>query len=340
MGTGLALTPPDGCYIRVAAKSSLALQFTRVEAGVIDPDYRGELKVLLNNYSTFEDIEIFRGQAVAQIVMERAVLAPLIEVSDLSPTSRGSRGVSVARSPDKYWPLAFYQNPAESHLLYYSLDQQESSAATEASTTQELPRETDQSVTQEMSRADSLEEQMANLELKRAVSSLQSEGDANPSVAHRESTSRESIPYRPLDAATLAQQGYVEVTPGEATRLRRAGRIGNPLVYRDKSLPGKPVVKALVKIPSSGGKKDAPGTGQGATSTPVVSSGEITRKSSIGETPLPGGSRIKALTAAAGLDKEHAERVRFLAPTDSSERPRPQLRIREERDEPPPQTQV
>ncbi|KAI6192038.1 DeoxyUTP pyrophosphatase domain containing protein [Aphelenchoides bicaudatus] len=55
VGTGLKMAIPTGYYGRVAPRSGLAVKnFIDVGAGVIDEDYRGELKVLLFNFSDTE----------------------------------------------------------------------------------------------------------------------------------------------------------------------------------------------------------------------------------------------------------------------------------------------
>ena len=47
VGTGIALSIPDGLYGRVAPRSGLAVKHCiNVGAGVIDPDYTGEVKVV------------------------------------------------------------------------------------------------------------------------------------------------------------------------------------------------------------------------------------------------------------------------------------------------------
>ena len=50
INTRLAMRPPKGTYIRIAPRSGLAAKHKiQVDAGVVNPDYTGELKVLLSN---------------------------------------------------------------------------------------------------------------------------------------------------------------------------------------------------------------------------------------------------------------------------------------------------
>ena len=50
--TGLAMALPTGCYGRIAPRSGLALKkFIDIGTGVIDADYRGEVGVILFNFS-------------------------------------------------------------------------------------------------------------------------------------------------------------------------------------------------------------------------------------------------------------------------------------------------
>ena len=56
---------PLGHYGRMAPRSGLAVKkFIDVGAGVIDSDYRGEVKILLFNFSN-EDFEVKKGDRIA-----------------------------------------------------------------------------------------------------------------------------------------------------------------------------------------------------------------------------------------------------------------------------------
>ena len=62
---------PPGCYGRVAPRSGLAVKkFIDLGAGVIDSDYRGELGVVLFNFSN-EDFCINTGDRIAQLDFEK-----------------------------------------------------------------------------------------------------------------------------------------------------------------------------------------------------------------------------------------------------------------------------
>ena len=65
VSTGLSMAIPEGYYGRVAPRSGLAVKnFIDVGAGVLDPDYRGEVKVLLFNFSEV-DFEVKKGDRIA-----------------------------------------------------------------------------------------------------------------------------------------------------------------------------------------------------------------------------------------------------------------------------------
>ena len=92
--TGIALEVPAGCAGLVYARSSLGAKRGLAPAnkvGVIDPDYRGEIKVVLLNHSK-QPQTLAPGERVAQFVIT-PVLQPLYEEAEaLSDTDRGAGG--------------------------------------------------------------------------------------------------------------------------------------------------------------------------------------------------------------------------------------------------------
>lgn len=90
--TGIAIAVPVGYYGRVAPRSGLALNHgLDVLAGVIDADYRGEVKIILINLGD-EKVSLKAGNRIAQLVLERADLFRVTEIDDLSVTDRGAKG--------------------------------------------------------------------------------------------------------------------------------------------------------------------------------------------------------------------------------------------------------
>ena len=81
-----------GHYGRLASKSGLAiLHHLHVGAEVIDPDYTGEIKVLLTNAAPCAH-SIVRGDPIAQLILEKVSLPILERVKELPPTTRGEQG--------------------------------------------------------------------------------------------------------------------------------------------------------------------------------------------------------------------------------------------------------
>ena len=99
--TGLAIELPPGTYGRVAPRSSLAIRGIETGAGVIDRDFRGEVKVLLRNWSD-EDLFIYKGDRVAQLVIEKIMEVGVNSVEHLTETVRGSRGFGYSGNEELY----------------------------------------------------------------------------------------------------------------------------------------------------------------------------------------------------------------------------------------------
>ena len=90
--TQIKLGIPPGYYGRIASKSRLALQDqVHVGAGVVDPDYAGEIKVLLINNSQHY-YQVKEGEPIAQLILERASVPILRQVKELPTTERDDRG--------------------------------------------------------------------------------------------------------------------------------------------------------------------------------------------------------------------------------------------------------
>jgi dUTP pyrophosphatase len=92
VSTGLAIGVPGDTYGQIAPRSGLALrQGVTVGTGVIDPDYRGEVKVLLFNHGS-ETFQVQRGMRIAQLILENCSTVPLVEVDSLPDTKRDQDG--------------------------------------------------------------------------------------------------------------------------------------------------------------------------------------------------------------------------------------------------------
>lgn len=95
VNTGITIGLPKDCYGRVAPRSGLAVKHgIQVGAGVIDPDYTGEVKVVLFNLGE-KDFEISIGDRIAQLILETCETPPVIEMDVAwrkNGTERGSSG--------------------------------------------------------------------------------------------------------------------------------------------------------------------------------------------------------------------------------------------------------
>lgn len=92
--TGLHIALPEGYEAQVRPRSGLALKhgITVLNTpGTIDADYRGEVMVLLVNFST-EDFVINDGERIAQMVIARHEQGEFVEVEELDETERGEGG--------------------------------------------------------------------------------------------------------------------------------------------------------------------------------------------------------------------------------------------------------
>ncbi|KAF2968732.1 hypothetical protein GQX73_g4828 [Xylaria multiplex] len=90
--TDIAIAVPAGTYGRIAPRSGLASKHSiQTGAGVIDADYRGQVKILLFNHSD-TDYAIAEGDRIAQLVIERIYTPKVVEVAELEESVRGAGG--------------------------------------------------------------------------------------------------------------------------------------------------------------------------------------------------------------------------------------------------------
>uniref|UniRef100_W5N6N1 Deoxyuridine 5'-triphosphate nucleotidohydrolase n=2 Tax=Lepisosteus oculatus TaxID=7918 RepID=W5N6N1_LEPOC len=90
--TDIQIAVPPGCYGRVAPRSGLAAKhFIDVGAGVVDEDYRGNVGVVLFNFSK-ETFEVKKGDRVAQLICERICYPEIEQHETLDETERGAGG--------------------------------------------------------------------------------------------------------------------------------------------------------------------------------------------------------------------------------------------------------
>lgn len=92
--TGLAFEVPEGYVMLIFSRSGQGFnQSIRLSncVGVVDSDYRGEVKVALHKDSAFSAI-VSRGDRIAQAMIVPAIQVDLEEVDALTETNRGSNG--------------------------------------------------------------------------------------------------------------------------------------------------------------------------------------------------------------------------------------------------------
>jgi dUTP pyrophosphatase len=93
VSTGIAVELPKGVYFRVAPRSGLAVKNSiHVMAGVVDPSYRGEIKIILRNFG-FLQFKVKKGDRIAQGILEQAKISQPKVVSELSASNRGENGI-------------------------------------------------------------------------------------------------------------------------------------------------------------------------------------------------------------------------------------------------------
>ncbi len=94
VSTGLVMELPEGVECQVRPRSGLALRHGVTlpnSPATIDPDYRGELRVILWNAGA-EPVSVPRGTRIAQLVFARFATPEVAEVREVGATERGEGG--------------------------------------------------------------------------------------------------------------------------------------------------------------------------------------------------------------------------------------------------------
>ncbi len=89
--TGISWEIPRGYYVKLAGRSGLASKGITPLGGIIDADYRGEVKVILHNLSDHPHT-LAKGDRIAQGIIMPVSQADFEETNTLSETQRNEGG--------------------------------------------------------------------------------------------------------------------------------------------------------------------------------------------------------------------------------------------------------
>ncbi len=92
--TGIAISLPSGYEAQIRPRSGLAIKYgigVLNAPGTIDADYRGEIKIILFNFSK-KDFIITPGTRIAQMVIAKHEIVDFAIAEELDETTRGSGG--------------------------------------------------------------------------------------------------------------------------------------------------------------------------------------------------------------------------------------------------------
>jgi len=121
---GLAIAVPEGTNGRIAPRRGLATKAVSVDTGVIDADYREEVKVLLVNYNSI-NYEVRNGDWIVQLIVEGLDDQDWIEVEGLEGAERAEKGFGTSglgtESKDVQPTICFFQADGN-HQFYDPFD--------------------------------------------------------------------------------------------------------------------------------------------------------------------------------------------------------------------------
>jgi len=86
--TGIAIQTPIGKVLHIWDRSGMGMKGLSIHGGVIDSDYRGEIKAILQNHTT-QQIEIKKGDRICQGIFMDYYTPEFEEVETLEDSERG-----------------------------------------------------------------------------------------------------------------------------------------------------------------------------------------------------------------------------------------------------------
>lgn len=91
--TGIIAEVPDTYELQIRSRSGLALRGVCVanSPGTIDSDFRGEIKILLQNLGQ-DNFSVYPGDRIAQMVLNRVARIEWLDSEELTQTERGEKG--------------------------------------------------------------------------------------------------------------------------------------------------------------------------------------------------------------------------------------------------------
>ena len=90
----LMLVPSNGYYVQISSKSGLVAKHEiTVEAGEVDPDYRGNVVVILRNHNNRKSYTLDEGEPMAQVILTMATIPEVIETQIAANKERGTSGL-------------------------------------------------------------------------------------------------------------------------------------------------------------------------------------------------------------------------------------------------------
>ncbi len=90
--TGISMAIPQGYVGLIWDRSGLAAKSgLKTGGGVIDSNYRGEIGVVIHNFSQ-ESFKVEKGMRIAQMLIQPVEQREIVEVEELESSSRGENG--------------------------------------------------------------------------------------------------------------------------------------------------------------------------------------------------------------------------------------------------------